>query len=60
MRQAGHPDRGRRHQTPADAEARLAAGATLLQAYTAFIYQGPFWPSSVQRGLAARLRSGKL
>jgi len=45
--------------TPADAEARLAAGATLLQAYTAFIYEGPFWPSHVQRGLAARLRSGK-
>jgi dihydroorotate dehydrogenase len=47
-------------ETPADAEARLAAGATLLQAYTAFIYEGPFWPSRVQRGLAARLRSGKL
>ena len=45
--------------TPADAEARLAAGATLLQAYTAFIYEGPLWPSHVQRGLAARLRSGK-
>jgi dihydroorotate dehydrogenase len=45
--------------TPADAEARLAAGATLLQAYTAFIYEGPFWPGHVQRGLAARLRSGK-
>ena len=45
--------------TPADAEARLAAGATLLQAYTAFIYEGPFWPWRVQRGLAARLRSGK-
>ena len=45
--------------TPADAEARLAAGATLLQAYTAFIYEGPLWPSQVQRGLAARLRSGK-
>jgi dihydroorotate dehydrogenase len=45
--------------TPADAEARLAAGATLLQAYTAFIYEGPWWPSQVQRGLAARLRSGK-
>jgi len=46
-------------QTPADAEARLAAGATLLQAYTAFIYEGPFWPSRLQRGLAARLASGK-
>ena len=45
--------------TPADAEARLAAGATLLQAYTAFIYEGPFWPRRVQHGLAARLRSGK-
>jgi dihydroorotate dehydrogenase len=46
-------------ETPADAEARMAAGATLLQAYTAFIYEGPFWPSRLQRGLAARLRSGK-
>jgi len=46
-------------ETPADAEARLAAGATLLQAYTAFIYQGPFWPYRLQRGLAARLHSGK-
>ena len=45
--------------TPADAEARLAAGATLLQAYTAFIYEGPFWPRRVQHGLAVRLRSGK-
>jgi dihydroorotate dehydrogenase len=45
--------------TPADAEARLAAGATLLQAYTAFVYGGPFWPHRLQRGLAARLRSGK-
>ena len=45
--------------TPADAEARLAAGATLLQAYTAFIYEGPFWPRRVQRGLASRLRSGR-
>jgi len=47
-------------ETAADAEARLAAGATLLQAYTAFIYQGPFWPHRVQRDLAARLRSGKM
>jgi dihydroorotate dehydrogenase len=47
-------------ETAADAEARLAAGATLLQAYTAFIYQGPFWPHRVQRDLAARLRSEKV
>ena len=39
-------------ETADDASDRLAAGATLLQAYTAFIYEGPFWPSRVQRGLA--------
>jgi dihydroorotate dehydrogenase len=46
-------------ETPADAEARLAAGATLLQAYTAFIYHGPRWPSSLQSGLSRRLRGAK-
>jgi dihydroorotate dehydrogenase len=40
-----------------DAWARLAAGATLVQAYTAFVYEGPFWPSRVHAGLAARLRA---
>jgi dihydroorotate dehydrogenase len=40
-----------------DAAERLDAGATLVQAYTAFIYQGPFWPRRVHDGLAARLRS---
>jgi len=45
-------------ETPADAEARLAAGATLLQAYTAFIYEGPFWPRRLQHGLAVRMRPG--
>jgi dihydroorotate dehydrogenase len=39
-----------------DAWDRLAAGATLLQAYTAFIYQGPSWPARLQRELADRLR----
>ncbi len=38
----------------ADARARLEAGATLLQAYTAFVYEGATWPSRVQRELAAR------
>jgi dihydroorotate dehydrogenase len=46
-------------ETPADAEARLAAGATLLQAYTAFIYHGPRWPSRLQSGLSKRLRGTK-
>jgi dihydroorotate dehydrogenase len=47
-------------ETPADAEARLAAGATLLQAYTAFIYHGPRWPSRLQSGLSRRLRGAKV
>jgi dihydroorotate dehydrogenase len=43
-------------ETPDDAWDRLTAGATLLQAYTAFIYQGPLWPHRVHAGLATRLR----
>jgi dihydroorotate dehydrogenase len=38
--------------TADDARERLEAGATLLQAYTAFIYEGALWPSRVQRALA--------
>jgi dihydroorotate dehydrogenase len=45
--------------TADDAHDRLAAGATLLQAYTAFIYEGPCWPGRVQRGLAARIRAAQ-
>ena len=44
-------------ETADDARERLAAGATLLQAYTAFIYSGPLWPHRVQAELARRLRS---
>ena len=36
-----------------DVLARLADGATLVQAYTAFIYEGPLWVSRVNRELAA-------
>ena len=36
----------------ADARERLQAGATLLQAYTAFVYEGALWPSRLQRELA--------
>jgi len=39
--------------TADDARAYLAAGATLLQAYTAFIYQGPAWVGRLNRELAA-------
>jgi dihydroorotate dehydrogenase len=40
-----------------DAWERLQAGATLLQAYTGFIYGGPLWPRRVNRELARRVRS---
>jgi len=40
----------------ADARERLDAGATLLQAYTAFIYEGALWPGRVQRELAGGAR----
>jgi dihydroorotate dehydrogenase len=35
----------------ADARARLDAGATLLQGYTAFIYEGPLWPRRIVEGV---------
>ncbi|TKR23719.1 quinone-dependent dihydroorotate dehydrogenase [Cellulomonas hominis] len=38
--------------TPADARAYLAAGADLVQGYTGFIYEGPFWASRIGRALA--------
>jgi dihydroorotate dehydrogenase len=37
--------------TVEDARARLDAGATLLQAYTAFVYEGPRWPRRILNGL---------
>jgi len=37
--------------TVADARARLDAGATLLQGYTAFVYEGPLWPRRLLKGL---------
>lgn len=39
--------------TGADARAYLDAGATLVQGYTGFIYQGPFWASRIAKELAA-------
>ncbi len=42
--------------TADDAAERLAAGATLVQGYTAFLYRGPFWARHVTRGLARRAR----
>ncbi|MEI5103602.1 quinone-dependent dihydroorotate dehydrogenase [Streptomyces sp. PmtG] len=38
-----------------DAWQRILAGATLVQGYSAFIYEGPFWQRAIHKGLAARL-----
>ncbi|MCR1160039.1 quinone-dependent dihydroorotate dehydrogenase [Paenarthrobacter sp. UW852] len=40
-----------------DVHERLEAGATLVQGYTAFLYEGPFWASRINKGLV-RLRRG--
>ncbi|MFI0734031.1 quinone-dependent dihydroorotate dehydrogenase [Streptomyces sp. NPDC021225] len=42
-------------ETADDAWERILAGATLIQGYSAFIYEGPFWSRRIHRGLAARL-----
>ncbi|MFS0867689.1 quinone-dependent dihydroorotate dehydrogenase [Microbacterium sp. 179-B 1A2 NHS] len=39
-------------ETGADVAERLAAGATLVQGYTAFAYRGPFWARQINRELA--------
>ena len=38
-------------ETASDVRERLAAGATLVQGYTAFLYRGPLWARQVNRGL---------
>ncbi|HEY1627784.1 MAG TPA: quinone-dependent dihydroorotate dehydrogenase [Streptosporangiaceae bacterium] len=43
--------------TPDDAWERLRAGATLIQAYTGFVYGGPFWPRRINRELVRRMRT---
>ncbi|GEP25471.1 quinone-dependent dihydroorotate dehydrogenase [Cryobacterium levicorallinum] len=37
--------------TAAQVAERLAAGATLVQGYTAFLYRGPLWARQINRGL---------
>ncbi len=41
-------------ESAADVADRLAAGANLVQGYTAYIYRGPFWARQITRGLVAR------
>jgi dihydroorotate dehydrogenase len=38
-------------ETADDVRERLAAGATLVQGYTAFLYRGPLWARQINRGL---------
>ncbi|MCR2811451.1 quinone-dependent dihydroorotate dehydrogenase [Microbacterium sp. zg.Y1090] len=38
-------------ETAVDVRERLAAGANLVQGYTAFLYRGPLWARQINRGL---------
>lgn len=38
--------------TAEDVQERLDAGATLVQGYTAFLYEGPFWAAGINKALA--------
>ena len=40
-------------ETTQDAAERLAHGATLVQGYTGFIFEGPFWARKINRELSA-------
>jgi dihydroorotate dehydrogenase len=43
-------------ETATDVLDRIRAGATLVQAYTGFVYGGPLWPSRINRELSRLLR----
>jgi dihydroorotate dehydrogenase len=47
-------------ETADDAWERIRAGATLVQAYTGFVYGGPLWPRRINRGLVRRAREAGL
>lgn len=40
-------------ETAADVRERLAAGADLVQGYSAFVYRGPLWAREINRGLVS-------
>jgi dihydroorotate dehydrogenase len=46
-------------ETAGDVLERLDAGATLVQGYTAFLYEGPLWAARINRGLARAFRDRK-
>ncbi|MGH3310529.1 MAG: quinone-dependent dihydroorotate dehydrogenase [Streptomyces sp.] len=43
--------------TSEDVWQRILAGATLVQGYSAFVYEGPGWTRALHKGLAARLEA---
>jgi dihydroorotate dehydrogenase len=47
-------------ETADDAWERIEAGASLVQLYSAFVYDGPSLPSRIARGLAERVTSAGL
>jgi dihydroorotate dehydrogenase len=47
-------------ETADDAWERIRAGATLVQAYTGFVYGGPLWPRRINRGLVRHTRKAGL
>jgi dihydroorotate dehydrogenase len=47
-------------ETAEDAWQRIGAGATLIQVYSALIYDGPGLPAQIARGLAERVTSAGL
>jgi dihydroorotate dehydrogenase len=47
-------------ETADDAWQRIRAGASLVQAYTGFIYGGPTWPRRIHRQLADKVRAAHL
>ncbi|HRN29785.1 MAG TPA: dihydroorotate dehydrogenase (quinone), partial [Terrimesophilobacter sp.] len=44
-------------ETAADVYERLQRGATLVQGYTGFLYRGPFWAHSINRGLRRLMKA---
>jgi dihydroorotate dehydrogenase len=47
-------------ETADDAWQRIRAGASLVQAYTGFIYGGPTWPRRIHKQLADKVRAAHL
>ena len=47
-------------RTAEDVSERLRLGADLVQGYTAFIYEGPFWARRINRGLRRRRLAGAI